>query len=84
MDVISYTAFRKELATMLDKVSKDHSPIMVTRQNGEPAVLMSVADFLSYEETSYLMASKNNAERLQSAMKELDTKKGLQEGLIEP
>lgn len=84
MDVISYTAFRKELATMLDKVSKDHSPIMVTRQNGEPAIVMSMADFLSYEETSYLMASKHNAERLQTAMQELDAGSGLQEGLIEP
>ncbi len=64
MENISYSAFRSHLARMLDKVNEDHEPVLVTRQNGKPAVLVSLEDFKSYEETAYLMASPPNAERL--------------------
>jgi len=37
---------------------------MITRQNGKPAIVMSVEDFNAYEETYYLSASPKNAERL--------------------
>ncbi|NCC29855.1 MAG: type II toxin-antitoxin system Phd/YefM family antitoxin, partial [Gammaproteobacteria bacterium] len=32
MDTISYSAFRTRLASTLDKVNDDHTPILVTRQ----------------------------------------------------
>jgi antitoxin YefM len=43
---------------------------MITRQNGKPAVLISLEDFKSYEETAYLMASPKNAMRLNQAIAE--------------
>lgn len=49
MDTISYSAFRSHLASTLDKVNEDHVPILITRQNGKPAVVMSLEDFKSYE-----------------------------------
>ena len=64
MDTLSYSAFRNQLASVLDKVNCDHKPVMITRQNGKPAVVMSVEDFHAHEETVYLMASPRNAERL--------------------
>lgn len=76
MDIISYSAFRAGLAGVLDKVNQDHAPVMITRQNGKPAVVISLEDFQSYEETAYLMASPRNAERLHravAAIKEGDT-----------
>ncbi len=57
MDTISYSTFRTCLASMLDKVNDDHKPILITRQNGKPAVVMSLEDFHAYEETAYLMAA---------------------------
>ena len=75
MDTISYSAFRTRLASTLDKVNDDHTPILVTRQNGKPAVVMSLEDFHSYEETAYLMASPRNAERLNRAIAEVETGK---------
>jgi antitoxin YefM len=50
MDTISYSNFRSHLANTLDKVNDDHVPIMITRQNGKPAVLISLEDFKSYED----------------------------------
>lgn len=72
MDTISYSSFRNKLASMLDKVNNDHKPMMVTRQNGKPAVVMSLEDFHSYEETSYLMASPKNAKRINEAIAEIE------------
>ncbi len=84
MDTISYSIFRSNLASTLDKVNDDHIPIIITRQNGKPAVLISLEDFKSYEETAYLMASPKNAARLNQAITEIDAGKILQQSLIEP
>lgn len=83
MDTISYSAFRGNLASTLDKVNDNHKPVMITRQNGKPAVVISLEDFQAYEETAYLMASPKNAERLNQAIAEVETGKTFQHELIE-
>ncbi len=83
MDTISYSAFRSHLASTLDKVNDDHKPILITRQNGKPAVVISLEDFQAYEETAYLMASPKNAERLNQAIAEVEAGKVVQHELIE-
>jgi len=83
MDSISYSAFRSNLAKTLDKVNEDHVAILVTRQNGKPAVVMSLEDYTSYEETAYLMASPKNAQRLNQAIAEIEAGKAVQHGLLE-
>jgi len=71
MDAISYTAARNRLARTMDKVNEDRAPVLITRQRGKPAVLMSLEDFNAYEETAYLMRSPRNAARLRSAVLQL-------------
>ncbi|MCK9994219.1 MAG: antitoxin YefM [Alphaproteobacteria bacterium] len=83
MDTISYSAFRSHLASTLDKVNEDHVPILITRQNGKPAVVMSLEDFKSYEETAYLMASPKNAERLHQAIAEAQAGNIMQHDLLD-
>ena len=83
MDTISYSAFRNKLASTLDKVNDDHKPILITRQNGKPAVVISLEDFQAYEETAYLMASPKNAERLNASIAELEAGKGTKHELID-
>jgi antitoxin YefM len=46
---------------------------MITRQNGKPAVLISLEDFQSYEATAYLMASPKNATRLNEAVSQIES-----------
>ena len=72
MDTISYSSFRRHLAKTLDEVNENHKPVIVTRQNGKPAIVMSVEDFHAYEETAYLMASPKNAERLNRAIEQFE------------
>lgn len=83
MDVLSYSALRSNLASTLDKVNEDHISILITRQNGKPAVIMSLEDFKSYEETAYLMASSKNAIRLNQAIAEIEAGKSISHGIIE-
>jgi antitoxin YefM len=45
-------AFRNQSAGVLNKVNNDNKPVTITRQNGKPAIVMSVEDFQSYEETA--------------------------------
>ena len=77
MYTINYSYFRAHLASTLDKVNNDLVPILITRQNGKQAVVMSLEDFNYYEETAYLMASPKNAERLNQAIADVDAGKNI-------
>ncbi|MFT4907894.1 MAG: antitoxin YefM [Oleispira sp.] len=83
MQTISYSTFRSNLSSVMDSVNDDHKPVLITRQNGKPAVLISVEDFESYQETAYLMQSPNNAQRLNDTMADIEAGKTLSHGLIE-
>lgn len=83
MDAITYSAFRTHLAGTLDKVNNDHKPVLITRQKGKPAVVMSLEDFQAYEETFYLMASPKNAERLNQAISDIEAGQVTKQELIE-
>ncbi len=64
MDAVNFSEFRSHLKTYLDKVGEDHTPLLIMRPQGIPAVLISLDDFHGYEETAYLMSSPANAKRL--------------------
>lgn len=83
MEVMSYTAFRAELAKTLDFVADNHKPVMITRQNGQHAVVMSLEDFSAYEETAYLMKSPKNRTRLQESLTQLEKGQSHARDLIE-
>lgn len=83
MDTVTYSEFRKKLAPLLDKVNENSTPLLVTRQNGSPVVVMTLEDFKSYEATFYLLSSKKNANRLNKAIEELRDGGGLEKELIE-
>jgi antitoxin YefM len=83
MNTLNISSFRNHLATTLDKVNNEHAPILITRKNGKPAVLMSLEDFKSYEETAYLTASPKNAARLNQAIAEIEAGNTIHHDLIE-
>jgi antitoxin YefM len=83
MDTINYSTFRSNLASVLDKVNDDHVPVLVTRQNGKPAVILSLEDYKSFEETAYLMASPKNALRLNQAIAEVEVGQAIKHELLE-
>ncbi len=83
MDSVTYTEFRQRLATYLNQIEADRTPLIVTRQNASSVVVMSLDDFKAYEATFHLLSSKNNADRLNQAINELRTEGGTEHQLLE-
>lgn len=84
MRATTYTDFRRNLSATIDGVADDHEPVLITRSGGKAAaVLMSLEDFASFEETRYLLGSPENSKRLLKAVEELDAGKGVEKALIE-
>ncbi len=83
INTMSYSAFRGNLASVLDQVNDDHKPVLITRRQGKPAVLMSLEDFQAYGETAYLMASPKNAEHLTKSIADVEAGNLQQHDLIE-
>ena len=84
MQVTSYSELRRNLAATLDSVVNDHNPVIITRDRGKPAaVLMSLEDYASFEETRFLLSSPRNAERLLRSIANLEAGGGEEHELIE-
>jgi antitoxin YefM len=80
----SISDFRKNIAADIDAAVEDHVPLIITRPGGkEAAVVMSLEDFNSWQETAYLLSSPANAERLRRSIADLDAGKGVERKLIE-
>ena len=72
MQAVSYSEARSNFAAMLDRVNADRAPLLITRQGGKPAVLISLEDYDSLDETAYLLRNPANAKALRSAIERLD------------
>ncbi len=64
MDHVSYTELRQNLKKHMDDVCQSRAPLMVTRQSGEPVVMLSLAEYESLEETLHLLRDPANASHL--------------------
>jgi antitoxin YefM len=82
MKVMTFSETRKNFAATMDGVTQDREPVLITRQNKEAVVMLSLSDFKSYEETFHLMQSAVNAERLNRAIESLERGKGIERELI--
>jgi antitoxin YefM len=82
MNAMSYTTVRAKLSEIIEQVCDDHSPIIITRANKCPVVLVSLEDYQSLEETAYLLRSPRNAQRLLKSIAELKNGKGKERQLI--
>jgi antitoxin YefM len=72
MDVITYSSARQNLAGVMDAVCDSRAPVVITRQKARPAVLMSLEDFNSMQETLYLLGNPANAEHLRKSLADID------------
>jgi len=83
MNAITYTEAREKLAVTIKKVCRDHTPVIITRKREDAVVMMSLDDYESLQETSYLLRSPKNAQRLLEAIKELKEGRGKERKLAE-
>lgn len=83
MDAIPYTRLRANLAGEMDRVCEDHAPLIVTRKASSSVVMISLEDYEALEETSYLLRSPKNAQRLIESIQELESGIGREWDVIE-
>jgi antitoxin YefM len=83
MEATTYTAVRQNLAKTMEKVCKDHSPVIVTRKKSGSVIIMSLEDYEALEETAYLLRSPKNTRRLIESIAQLEDGKGTERSLIE-
>jgi antitoxin YefM len=83
MKALSYTALRNTLAKTMEKVCNDHEPIVITRKSEAAVVMLSLEDYESLEETTYLLRSPKNVRRLIESISQLEEGKGLEKDLHE-
>ena len=75
VDAISYTTARANLASAINKVCEDHTPLIITRNGKQSVVMMSLEDYAALEETACLLRTSANATRLFSAVAQLNPDK---------
>lgn len=83
MRAVSYSEARQNLSATMVQTVEDRAPVLITRQNGESCVLMSLEEYNSLEETAYLLRSPKNARRLMDAVESLKSGAGVERDIIE-
>ena len=64
----TYTSAREQVATLLDRVTKDREIVIIQRRGSEDVTMISADELASLTESAYLMRSPENAERILSAL----------------
>jgi antitoxin YefM len=83
MEAIPYTTARQNLAKTMEKVCRDHAPMIITRKSSESVVIMSLEDYEALEETAYLLRSPKNTRRLIESIAQLANGEGSEKELID-
>lgn len=82
METVNYTNFRSNLKHWFDKVVNDVSDVVIKRRGGKDLVLISLDEYNSLKETTYLLTGKNR-DVLLGSIEELESGNGTQKDLIE-
>ena len=80
---LSYTQARATLARTMTRVCQDQTPVLITRQNQESVIMMSLSDYESLEETAHLLRSPRNARRLLESIEQFEAGRGKTQSLAD-
>lgn len=73
MTKVSFGEARKNFKQLTDKVADQHEQVMITQDEGRNVVLISEAEFRSWQETYHLLASDKNRHALDQSLDQLQT-----------
>ncbi|MDQ1243683.1 MAG: antitoxin YefM [Campylobacterota bacterium] len=83
MQVVSMTEARNNLKAVFDSVYRDHEEVIIHRKGRENIVLISMDEYNSMKETSYLLSNPNNAKHIRESIEQLRKGKVIERELIE-
>lgn len=70
MTTTSYSDLRARLAHFLTLAEENCEEIVVSRGKGRKVIILSLDDYLSLQETAYLLSSKKNRRHLETSLRE--------------
>lgn len=71
MDTVFFSAARTSLGGLLDRVSRDKSPVEIVRRDKPSVIVMDKDEYEGLQETLHLLSSPRNAERLMRSINTL-------------
>lgn len=83
MRAANFTEFRTRLKKYLDDVENNHETLIIKRNSGNGAVLISLDEYNSIMETVHLLSSKINADRIYESMQQMKSGQVIRKDLIE-
>lgn len=83
MNVTSISKFRKDAKTYFDKVIDDEDVLLITRNDGQTVVVMTLDQYNSHVETDYLNSSSANRKHLEASLNALQSGNVEKHDLIE-
>ena len=83
MKAITYTEAREKLSNTIGRVCDDHEPVIITKRRDKSVVMISLEDYQSLVETSYLLRSPRSARRLLESIEQLEAGKGVKRKLAQ-
>ncbi len=81
MKTINFTWAKNNFGEILDKVCDD-APLIITRNNQQHVISISLEDYQAMEETAYLLGNPRNALRLMASILELESMDGQERELL--
>ncbi len=84
MNAITLNDAKQNLDHLIAQVIADAEPAIICSDRGEKAVLLSLSEFNSWQETLYLLSNPANAEHLRKSIAEAQMGKTGERELIEP
>lgn len=75
MQAVFYSQARNNLRDIINKVCDDFDEYIITTKDDKSAVLISYDEYTAMKETMYLLSSKNNRDRLNEAVDQIENSK---------
>jgi antitoxin YefM len=72
LDVVTYSHARQNFKEVMDRATDDHMPVVISRRDGKPAVLVSLEDWNGMQETAYLLGTEANRRELLESIAQAD------------
>jgi antitoxin YefM len=84
MNATTVKEAKKHLDRLIEQVNADAEPTIICGDQGQKAVLLSLEEFNSWQETLYLLSNPMNAEHIRRSIAEAKAGKTLERELIAP
>ncbi len=83
MQVVSMSEARNNFKSIFDLVYRDKDEVVIHRKGSENVVMISLDEYNSLKETSYLLSQKANVKHLFESINEIKEGKIIEKDLIE-